>query len=213
MRDLINRNPIPVTVYIYKTDVAVTPGRQHELGEMLLDHALADAGFSQYEKIRTKKGKPLVYASSHGADPTGRGPEICHVSLSHTPGYVVCALCIDRPVGIDIEIIGGHRISATQMRRTEKKLLKQAFEPEFDAALAAADERALRDRTARFYERWTLAEAFGKMKGVGLAFSEGYDEIIACPHETWHMENTIITVLAGGSGQERLETDRKEVSI
>lgn len=211
MKESIDLKPIPVTVYIYKTDPAVAPGRQHELGEMLLDHALADAGIMQYERIRTKKGKPLVFAAEHPSDPNDRGPEICHVSLSHTPGYVICALCVERPVGVDVEILGGHRLSASQMRRTERKLLKQEFETE--AALAAANEQQLRERTCRFYERWTLAEAFGKMKGVGLAFSERYDEIVTCPHETRHVENTIITVLAGGSAQERLTTEWKEISI
>ncbi|MBR6365161.1 MAG: 4'-phosphopantetheinyl transferase superfamily protein [Lachnospiraceae bacterium] len=212
MKDTIDQNTIPVTVYIYKTDSAVAPGRQHELGEMLLDHALADAGFTRYERIRTKKGKPLVYATTP-AENADRGPEICHVSLSHTSGYVICALCVSRPVGIDIEIPGGHKLSVSQMRRTEKKLLKKEFEPEFEVALLPANEQLLRQRTIRFYERWTLAEAFGKMKGVGLAFSEGYDEIIRCPHEIRHIENTIITVLADGSEQEHLTIERKEVSI
>ena len=213
MRDTIDLKAIPVKVYIYKTAPALAPGRQHELGEILLDHALADAGITPYERIRTKKGKPLVYASDHQSANADRGPEFCHVSLSHTPGYVICALCVERPVGVDVEILGGHRLSASQMRRTEKKLLKQEFEPEFEATLAAADEQQLRERTCRFYERWTLAEAFGKMKGVGLAFSERYDEIITCPHETRHVENTIITVLAGGTAQERLATEWKEISI
>lgn len=204
---------IPVEVYIYKTDPAVAPGRQHELGETLLDHVLADAGITQYERIRTKKGKPMIYAPDHHSGGTDRKPEICHVSLSHTSGYVVCALCVERPVGIDVEIVGGHKLSASQMRRTEKKLLKQEFEPEFEATLAAANEQQLRERMGRFYERWTLAEAFGKMKGVGLAFSERYDEIVTCPHEMRHIDNTIITVLAGGSAQERLTTEWKEISI
>lgn len=204
---------IPVEVYIYKTDPAVAPGRQHELGEMLLDHALADAGITQYERIRTKKGKPLVFAAGHPSVNADRGPEICHVSLSHTPGFVICALCLERPVGIDVEIPGGHKLSASQMRRTERKLLKQEFEPEFEATLAAADEQQLRERTDRFCERWTLAEAFGKMKGVGLAFSEGYDEIVTFPHETRHIENAVITVLTDGTAEERLTTEWKEISI
>lgn len=204
---------IPVEVYIYKTDPAVAPGRQHELGETLLDHVLADNGITQYERIRTKKGKPLIYAPDHHSGGADRKPEICHVSLSHTPGYVICALCVERPVGVDVEILGGHRLSASQMRRTERKLLKQEFEPEFEATLAAADEQQLRERTDRFCERWTLAEAFGKMKGVGLAFSERYDEIVTCPHETRHIENAVITVLTDGTAEERLTAEWKEISI
>lgn len=226
MSKTIISKQIPVTVYIYKSDPTTTPGQQHELGQELLKNALKNEGILQYELRRSKKGKPLIYApgtlpdakrqelQSCSSYTAAESPsEICHASISHTAGFVVCALCADRPVGVDVEIPGGHKLSASQMRRTEKKLLKREFETEPANVLIVADEPKLHDRTLRFYERWTLAEAFGKMKGVGLAFSERYDEIVTCPHEMRHIDNTIITVLAGGSAQERLTTEWKEISI
>lgn len=226
MSKTILSKQIPVTVYIYKSDPATTPGRQHELGQELLKTALINEGILQYELRRSKKGKPLIYApgtlpdakrqdlqSSYDHAPEESPSEICHASISHTAGFVVCALCADRPVGVDVEIPGGHKLSASQMRRTEKKLLKREFETEPASVLAVADEPKLHDRTLRFYERWTLAEAFGKMKGAGLAFSEDYDAIIAHPHETRRFENAILTVLAEGAKQESLQIEWKEISI
>ena len=225
MNNSMHKNMIPVTVYIYKTDPAVSSGIQHELGQKLLRTAVLNEGISEYELRRSKKGKPLVFAADSFSNtdlpgetgrmqphPADSAREICYASISHTDGLVVCAICATRPVGVDAEAPDGHKLSLTQMRRTEKKLLKQEFEPGAETALAAAAKPLLRERTERFCERWTLAEAFGKMKGVGLAFSEGYNEIVACPHETKCTENSVITVLVSGEKTESLSVSWKEVS-
>jgi len=213
MNKTVSLKEIPVTVYIYKISSNETNRRQHELGEKILREALQKGGIAEYELQRTKKGKPLVFAkNTQGAVPNDID-EICHVSLSHTAGYVVCALCKERAVGVDVEVANGHRLSLTQMRRTEKKLLKKEFESKIDAAEPLPDARAIADRTCRFYERWTLAEAFGKMKGVGLSFSENYDTIAAYPHETKSIDDAIISVLALGTAQEVLTVKWEMCSV
>lgn len=199
---------IPLAVYIYRVDPAAQHPIQHRLGEELLKRSLAQEGITEYDLRRTKKGKPTICAPME--DPVR---EICYVSISHTDGFVVCAISKDRPVGVDVELPGGHRLSNSQMRRTEKKLLKKEFEPDNENLRQTADSQEAADRTRRFCERWTLAEAFGKMKGVGLAFSEGYDEIVMFPHETRHIENAVITVLTDGTAEERLTAEWKEISI
>ncbi len=205
-KTMLKKKIIPLAVYIYRVDPAAQHPIQHRLGEELLKRSLAQEGITEYDLRRTKKGKPTICAPME--DPVR---EICYVSISHTDGFVVCAISKDRPVGVDGELPGGHRLSNSQMRRTEKKLLKKEFEPEGESLRQAADQQEAADRTRRFCERWTLAEAFGKMKGVGLAFSDGYDEIVAHPHETRCIDEGVVTVLAEGNSDEYLQVEWTEV--
>ena len=204
--ETIKSNHITLTIYVYRVEPSDAQPLQHRLGEALLKCVLANEGITTYDLRRSKKGKPLIYASEEDS-----AREICHASISHTSGYVVCAVSPDRPVGVDVERLDGHKLSNVQMRRTEKKLLKKEFEPENDLLKQTPGSQEAVERTRRFYERWTLAEAYGKMKGVGLSFSEGYDTIITCPHETCSIDDAVVTVLAEGKSEECLQAEWVEV--
>jgi hypothetical protein len=100
------------------------------------------------------RGKPLAIL----ADGTP-GP---HISLSHTPGLVACALSPAHPVGIDVE---RHR------PRDFAALAAYAFGPRERAFVAAGG-------MATFYKIWTLREALAKATGEGLAAAaDGCDRI------------------------------------
>jgi 4'-phosphopantetheinyl transferase len=79
-------------------------------------------------------------------------------SLTQTNGFMACALAADREIGIDAEAIS--RIEEID------KIADYSFAP--------AEARALRTlppelRQRRFFELWTLKEAYLKARGVGLS--------------------------------------------
>ena len=80
-------------------------------------------------------------------------------NLSHTEGLVVCVVALTHDIGIDVEDVW----------RTGKTLeiANRHFAP--------AEVAALRDLPAmwqrlRFFEYWTLKEAYVKARGVGISF-------------------------------------------
>ena len=78
-------------------------------------------------------------------------------NLSHTRGLVACAFSAVSPVGVDVE----------NLQRTNdwERLLSQVQSDEEIAALRALPPSA---QQARFYEIWTLKEAWAKAIGAGL---------------------------------------------
>jgi 4'-phosphopantetheinyl transferase len=95
-------------------------------------------------------GKPVLRAAA-GAPPPP------HFNLSHTCGLVVLAVCREAEVGVDVEAIDR---SLDPLR-----LAARHFSPSERAALAAATDA---QRHERFFELWTLKEAYAKALGQGL---------------------------------------------
>jgi 4'-phosphopantetheinyl transferase len=79
------------------------------------------------------------------------------VNLSHTPGLVAVALARDAEVGVDVEW------TARPGRTVE--LAHRWFASSELAALTALPEA---DQRTRFFELWTLKEAYIKARGLGL---------------------------------------------
>jgi 4'-phosphopantetheinyl transferase len=109
-----------------------------------------------------------------GADPAelrfesgehGR-PELCwpdrrprmRFNLSHTRGLVACAVALEHDVGVDVEQID-RRVEIDQLARS-------VFSTAEREGLAALDGDRKRQR---FFELWTLKEAYIKAVGKGLA--------------------------------------------
>ena len=80
-----------------------------------------------------------------------------HFNLSHTDGLVALAIA-RRPIGVDVEWV-------TRPGRTVE-LADRYFAVAEVAGLRALPEAAQRDR---FFELWTLKEAYIKARGLGLA--------------------------------------------
>jgi 4'-phosphopantetheinyl transferase len=78
-------------------------------------------------------------------------------NLSHTAGLVACAVTIGRDVGIDVE----WRRRSGNLRA----LAERYFAPQELAELAALSEPRFRER---FFDYWTLKEAYVKARGLGL---------------------------------------------
>jgi 4'-phosphopantetheinyl transferase len=121
--------------------------------DFALAHALLRASLSRYSAqpasswrfIQTDRGKPVLDPPSYG------------FNLSHTRGLVACVVARGGDVGIDVERVEGTSdigsLAASRFSR---------FEVEQLAACPAGV------RHDRFFEIWTLKEAYAKAIGLGL---------------------------------------------
>ncbi len=79
-------------------------------------------------------------------------------NLSHTRGLVACALALEHDVGVDVE----HFERRVELEQVARSVFS---EPERAALMALPPE----GRRRRFFELWTLKEAYIKAVGKGLA--------------------------------------------
>ena len=95
-------------------------------------------------------GKPMLLAAPASAAPP-------HFNLSHTRGLVVLAVCREAEVGVDVELI--------DRRLDPLRLAARHFSPSERETLATTPDA---QRHERFFELWTLKEAYAKALGRGL---------------------------------------------
>jgi 4'-phosphopantetheinyl transferase len=121
----------------------------HGLVRAALSRAVPEINPSDWVIISDEHGRPYV------AGPTGVG--VVHFSLSHTKGCVACAISPNEAIGIDVE------------ESSPRDWLLEVAETSFSAKEVAA-LRALepREQAKRFFECWTLKEAYIKARGKGL---------------------------------------------
>jgi 4'-phosphopantetheinyl transferase len=125
--------------------------------EYLLTRALVRATLSRYAPVapaawtfrENAYGRPEIAVAEHAA---------IRFNLSNTYGLIACAVVLDRELGVDVE---------DTERAGETVSIADGFfaRPEI-AALRALPEGRQR---ARFFDYWTLKEAYIKARGMGLA--------------------------------------------
>jgi 4'-phosphopantetheinyl transferase len=125
--------------------------------EYLLTRALVRSTLSLYAPVA-----PAAWAFR--ANTYGR-PEIAlpglswlRFNLSNTYGLIACAVARDRDVGVDVE--------DTERTGETVEIAHHFFSPSEAAALRALPEGRQRPR---FFDYWTLKEAYIKARGMGLA--------------------------------------------
>lgn len=96
-------------------------------------------------------GKPSI-AAEHAA---ARGIEF---NVSHTDGFVVMGVALDRALGVDIENVIA--------RQADIDVADRYFAPQEVAALRALPPK---QQYQRFFEYWTLKESYIKARGMGLS--------------------------------------------
>lgn len=126
--------------------------------EYLLTRALVRTVLSRYAPVAPAAWTFVL--GSHGrpeiAGPRG-GPPL-RFNLSNTRGLIVCLVALERDVGVDVE---------DTARQTETvEIADRFFSPAEVRALRAHPTAQQRDR---FYDYWTLKEAYIKARGMGLA--------------------------------------------
>jgi 4'-phosphopantetheinyl transferase len=121
--------------------------------DYIVAHDLLRRSLSIYAHIIPNRWQFL--AGAHGKPFISAPAQILRFNLSRTRGLVACAVTRDMHVGIDVERMD---------RAVEVDLLAARY---FSDSEIAALERAAGN--ARFFELWTMKEAFIKAVGVGLS--------------------------------------------
>lgn len=111
-----------------------------------------------------KSGRPIAHCEQVIEPPS--------VSLSHSGGWVACALSGSGGVGIDVE--------ARRLDRDFLGISKAAFGPREQEAVEKGGAET-------FYRIWTLREAMAKAFGTGLAFvTDGRDRVANAEVPGWY---------------------------
>lgn len=131
---------------------------EKERYEFLLRCALIRTTLSRYANVapQTWRFQKNAYGKPQIAYPQDI-PSL-HFNLSHTNGLVVCLVALSREVGIDVEDI--------QRPGETVGIADHYFSASEIAALHALPIEA---RHRRFFEYWTLKEAYIKARGMGLS--------------------------------------------
>ncbi|SFP99222.1 4'-phosphopantetheinyl transferase [Bradyrhizobium sp. Ghvi] len=121
----------------------------HAMLRMALSHAAPDVAPTDWSFSTGRYGRPFV------AKP--RQATALHFSLSHADGCVACVVSKHEAVGIDVETVS-RRVAplSTALR---------FFAPEEVETLRGLPEPAAIER---FFDYWTLKEAYLKARGFGL---------------------------------------------
>jgi 4'-phosphopantetheinyl transferase len=129
---------------------------KHRL-QFLVSHALVRTTLSRYAPVAPEAWRFVTNA--HGRpEVAGEGPPGLRFNLSHADGMAVCAVALDVDVGADVE--------DSQRPGNMVELADSFFAPAEVAALRALPPERQRER---FFEYWTLKEAYIKARGMGLS--------------------------------------------
>lgn len=117
--------------------------------------ALVRRALSQYVKVEPAAwrfdtdsyGRPYIVFPAEG--------QILRFSASHTDGLVMCAVAVDRDVGVDVE----------HLRECPLDIIDSSFAP---VEAQSIRERSGSEQSERFLTYWTLKESYVKARGLGL---------------------------------------------
>lgn len=121
----------------------------HAMLRQALSDAVRDVAPSAWDFAAGPHGRPAI------AGPRRAGN--LHFNLSHTDGCVACVVSHHSQVGVDVERVAPHRADMDTAR--------EVFSGAEVAALQSLSGDAF---TSRFFDLWTLKEAYVKARGAGL---------------------------------------------
>jgi 4'-phosphopantetheinyl transferase len=129
--------------------------RQFVIGRMLLRLAvsrLTGCSPSAIEVIERQNNAPQLCLPVQAESTADSAYSVPCFNLSHSRHWVACAVSLDTPVGVDIEWL--------DMQRDLLEISKFAFHPAEHAWLEQQPEP---QRTACFYQMWSIKEALYKL--------------------------------------------------
>jgi 4'-phosphopantetheinyl transferase len=127
---------------------------EHLRHHFLVSHGLVRWVLSQYADVAPQDWR---FTRNAYGRPDIDGPMALRFNLSHTRNMAVCAVTCGDEVGVDVEY--------TRRRSDLRNIAQHFFAPSECSALADLDDSALR---RRFFDLWTLKEAYIKARGMGL---------------------------------------------
>jgi 4'-phosphopantetheinyl transferase len=130
----------------------------HDQRRYLVTRALVRLVLSRYAGIRPQDWRFSKNAFGRPAI-ANESDDVTHIdfNISHTRGLIVVAVVAGIQVGIDVE--------NTALRRAPLQVADRYFSPDEVAALRALPQEQQGDR---FFDYWTLKEAYIKARGLGL---------------------------------------------
>lgn len=126
--------------------------------QYLVSHGLVRWVLSQYAEVAPRDWTFCTneYGRPEISNPGAHHPRL-RFNLSHAEGMAVCAVtCVD-DIGVDVEHV--------KRRADLRNIAHYFFAPGECESLKALDDEAMR---RRFFEIWTLKEAYIKGRGMGL---------------------------------------------
>jgi 4'-phosphopantetheinyl transferase len=121
----------------------------HAMVRLALSHAAPDVAPTDWSFAAGRYGRPFVAAPATST--------ALHFSLSHADGCVACVVSSHEAVGVDVETVSRHAAPLSTAARF--------FAPEEVETLRGLPEPAAIER---FFDYWTLKEAYLKARGFGL---------------------------------------------
>jgi 4'-phosphopantetheinyl transferase len=138
-----------------KEELALYARRQGVPGRLLTRHLLSRYGEESpgdWRFTRGRHGKPALAAASRPLE----------FNLSHSGRWLVLAVSAGIPVGVDVQIM--------DPERRVDRLARRYFHPE---EVADLDTLSAEDYHRRFYQLWSLKEAWTKARGGALPTALG----------------------------------------
>jgi 4'-phosphopantetheinyl transferase len=129
--------------------------------QFLVSHALVRLCLSRYAPVPPEAWTFTLNAYGR-PEVAGQWNTRLRFNLSHTDGMAICAVALDMEVGADVE--------DTQRKGNTLELVSHSFARAEAAALWALPVERQRER---FFELWTLKEAYIKARGMGLSLPLG----------------------------------------
>lgn len=149
--------------------------------EMLARKAIAEWCYVSVEEIQfglSEYGKPFVMGLA------------VEFNISHSGDIVVCAVD-NKPVGIDIEKIRPMDLNVIQCISTEKEIAYILGDNlNKDISCKITNDSVL----SRFFEVWTLKEAYGKLKGTGINAKNIEDTSVLCSVKKYMLDGYSVTI-------------------
>ncbi|MBR0831013.1 4'-phosphopantetheinyl transferase superfamily protein [Bradyrhizobium manausense] len=121
----------------------------HGMLRLALSQAAPDVAPSDWSFATGPHGRPYVAGPAR--------PMALHFNLTHTEGCVACVVSGHEAVGVDVEQI--------TPRRARMETAEGVFSPD---ELASLRDIATDQFVSRFFDYWTLKEAYLKARGIGL---------------------------------------------
>ncbi|MBQ3005068.1 MAG: 4'-phosphopantetheinyl transferase superfamily protein [Clostridia bacterium] len=121
-------------------------------GDMLLKKAMTEKGVADFEIYKNSKGKPYIKNSPY------------YFNVSHSEDIAICGIS-ESEIGVDIEKVRKVNLKTATRFATEKELF-------YIFGKSPCDDDYYSDTTEiyeRFFEIWTLKEAYFKKLGLGIS--------------------------------------------